>query len=184
MNNYPEYNFLNILLVAGTGRNTGKTSFVCQICKEWNLEIPLICFKISNHFHEQLGSKLIFSSPNFNIFEETQATTNKDTSRMLQAGASKVFFIEAESPYAFEAFNKSREYFPENCAIICESGALRRYFKPSIFIMLHNPGKEPKSSAVDLMDIADKIFYFDEENIFIPSNHVIFTNQQWKINLQ
>ena len=181
MNDCP--NYPNLLLVAGTGRNSGKTSFVCQVCEEWNATIPLVCIKISNHIHLQTGTKRIIQNPEYTIYEETQASSDKDTSRMLQAGASNVYFIEADREYVYPAFQKLSEIIPVNAAIICESGALRKYIKPSLFILVNTMGTIPKESAKDIMVMADKIFNFESGNLQIPYKSVVFIDHQWKLNL-
>jgi len=183
MDNWPEITYDNLLLVAGTGRNSGKTSFVCRVCEEWSLPLPLVCIKISNHIHLQAGTQCIYSTKQFTIYEETQASSDKDTGRMLSAGASKVLFIEADREFIYHAFSKALESIPAGSAIICESGTLRRYAKPSLFVILHTLGAEPKESSKDLMNMADKIFYFEKGNLQIPENPVVYTNNRWKLNL-
>lgn len=172
----------NLLLVAGTGRNSGKTSFVCRICETWNHALPLVCIKISNHIHLQAGTKLLYALTGFTIYEETQVSTDKDTERMLKAGASKVLFIEADREYVFPAFQKALEVVPSNSAIICESGTLRRYVKPSLFVMMHTSGTEPKESAKDLFPMADKVFYFEAGNLILPDHPVVYVSNHWKLN--
>lgn len=172
----------NLLLVAGTGRNSGKTSFVTRICKNWDHPDPLICIKISNHIHVLEGIRIIYSSATYSIYEETQPTNDKDTSRMLRAGASRVFFIEAEQQYVYPAFLKSLEFIPINSAIICESGTLRKYTKPSLFVMLHNADQEPKESSKDIMLLADTVLEFKSGSLRLPPKPVIFVNNRWKLN--
>jgi len=182
MDNWHGISYDNLLLVAGTGRNSGKTSFVCQVCEEWDSTLPLVCIKISNHIHLQEGTQIIYSTKDFTIYEETLVASDKDTARMLKAGASKVLFIEADREFVYQAFEKSMEVIPGNAAIICESGTLRRYTRPSLFVMLHTLGSEPKKSSKDLMEVADKIFFFEDGNLQILENPVVFTNYQWKLN--
>lgn len=172
----------NLMLVAGTGRNSGKTSFVCQVCEEWALPLPLLCIKISNHIHVQEGTKPVFTTPEFTIYEETMVTSDKDTARMLKAGASRVLFIEADREFVFPAFEQALKLVPPNSAIICESGTLRRYIQPSLFIMLHTIGSEPKESSKDLILLADKVFYSPKESLNIPKMPVVFNSGRWKIN--
>jgi len=182
MNKLQKITYPNLLLVAGTGRNSGKTSFVCRICEGWNSSLSLVCIKISIHFHWNPGADCLYSSPDMKIYEETQATSDKDTERMLKAGASKVLFIEADQEFVYAAFQKALEIIPENSAIICESGSLRRYTIPSLFIMLHTSDTEPKESSKELLSLADKIFYFEPGHLQIPEKPVVFSNYAWKLN--
>lgn len=172
----------NLLLVAGTGRNSGKTSFVCRVCEAWDTPLPLVCIKISNHIHLLEGTRLLYSSKDFSIYEETREASDKDTARMLAAGASKVLFIEADGEFVYQAFQKALESIPIVSAIICESGTLRRYIKPSLFVILHTLGTEPKESSKDLMTMADKVFYFESGNLQIPEIPVAYANNRWKLN--
>jgi len=183
MNRLSEQNYPNLLIVAGTGRNSGKTSLVCRICEEWSYSAPLVCIKISNHFHKLSSSHVLYKSGQFSIYEETEAISDKDTERYLKAGASKVFFIEADRELVYIAFQKIREYLPLNAAIICESGTLRRFIKPSVFVMIHTIGAKPKESAKDLLALADKVYNFEAGALKFPEIPIIFDDSTWKLNV-
>ncbi|HEY4784711.1 MAG TPA: hypothetical protein VIH57_01620 [Bacteroidales bacterium] len=172
----------NLLIVAGTGRNSGKTSLVCRICEEWDSPQSLVCIKISNHFHVMPNSQLIFSSSDYSVYEETKVVSDKDTERMLMAGASKVLFIEADREFVYQAFQKVLKMIPEDAAIICESGTLRRYIRPTLFIMVHTIGTEPKDSSRDLLLLADYVFRFEQGNFILSGSPVVFEDHSWKLN--
>lgn len=125
-------------------------------------------YSLQKLIHLQIGTIRIFQNPEYSIYEETQAYSDKDTSRMLQAGASNVYFIEADREYVYPAFQKLSEIIPVNAAIICESGTSRKYIKPSLFILVNTIGTMPKESAKDIMQMADKIFNFEFGNLQIP----------------
>lgn len=172
-----------LLLVAGTGRNSGKTSFVTSICKSMPINKKPVCIKISNHFHQQVGAINLVANSNYNIYEETQITSNKDTAKMLEAGALRVFFIEAADEYIYMAFKEILVLININTPIICESGGLRNYIKPAVFILLHTKGTNAKPKSVPLMAIADRVIESEMGKLNFPSNIVTFTNNKWQINL-
>lgn len=101
---------------------------------------------------------------------------------MLKSGASKVLFIEAEREFVYLAFKEALSILPSEAVIICESGTLRRYTKPSLFVIMHTVGSEPKESSKDLMNLADKVYYFENGNLHLPNRPVIFTTGKWKLN--
>ena len=179
-NNLPAFN--QVLLVAGTGRNSGKTTFVSSICQTLSQEFKPVCMKISNHFHEQIGAVCLITAKDYKIYEETQVSSDKDTARMLASGASRVFFIEAEEPFIFTAFKSVLDLISPNIPIICESGGLRKYIKPSVFIMLHTKETDPKLSSKELMPLADRVLESDFGTLHIPHNIVTFENHKWKLN--
>jgi hypothetical protein len=184
MHDTPIVDYPNLLMVAGTGRNSGKTSFICNVCKTWKSDQPLICIKISNHIHFEQGISTLYTSNKFNIYKETSTASDKDSSRMLQAGASHVFFIETDREFTLEAYKKLYDFVPGDAAFICESGTLRRYIKPSLFIMLHTVGQKPKDSSTDLMEIADKVFFYENGKLDISEKPVVYNNNTWKLNLE
>ena len=72
----------NLLLIAGTGIKSGKTTIACRIIEQFsNLNITAI--KISPHFHvTTLGLNIIYEEEGYAIYKETNSDATKDTSRM------------------------------------------------------------------------------------------------------
>src|SRR5665647_1648223 len=84
----------NLLLIAGTGTKSGKTTIACKIIEQFK-NLNLTAIKISPHFHETTpGLISISENKGYVIYEETDKLSSKDTSRMLTSGASKVFFAK------------------------------------------------------------------------------------------
>ena len=126
----------NLLLIAGTGTNSGKTSMVCRMIESFpGLRITAI--KISPHFHEiTSGLVLISEDEGYVIYEETNSGTSKDTSRMLRAGADKVFYAKVWDDKVFIAFKEIMKKVPKGTPVICESPALRDFIEPGVFIIM------------------------------------------------
>jgi Ni2+-binding GTPase involved in maturation of urease and hydrogenase len=171
----------NILLVAGTGRNSGKTTLVTSICEYLKDSIAPICIKISNHFHAQIGSFCHYESEGFRIFEDTNPNSEKDTARMLKAGAARAFFIEAEDNFVYQAFEHVLQFIPQGSPVICESGSLRNYITPGKFILLQTEGVEPKEKSLPLIPLADHYWISQQGRLIIPSGCVIYNNNTWEI---
>jgi hypothetical protein len=126
----------NLLLIAGTGTKSGKTSMVCKIINQFpNLNITAV--KISPHFHETTAGLItITEKKGYSIYEETNRDTIKDTSRMLKAGAYKVFFAKVWDDQVLDVFNEIMESIPANTPVICESPALRNFIEPGVFVIM------------------------------------------------
>lgn len=125
----------NLLLIAGTGRNVGKTLFACEVIKHLKKTSKIIGIKISHHFHPiEEGQIIVEKNEKFSIIQES-LLTEKDSSRMKQAGADKVFYIQSGQENLLEAFNTIS---PElhDCAVVCESGGLHEYIKPGLFFLI------------------------------------------------
>ena len=150
-----------ILLISGSGQNTGKTTFACKIIEQ-NKEKQIVAIKISPHFHTVENCKLLFSESSFQIYQEQNLDGKKDSSKMLIAGAKKVFYIQATDKSLGLAYKKVSELINENSFVVCESGGLRDIIKPAVFIFIKNIDESKiKEKAKHLIPLADGILIFD-----------------------
>ncbi|TRX70977.1 hypothetical protein [Carboxylicivirga sp. M1479] len=125
MNHYP-----NIILIAGNGRNVGKTLLSCRIIKHLAELTDVYAVKISSHFHSlDKAVEIIIQSDDFCIVKET-LQTRKDSSRMLLSGASEVFYVQCKNQNLLQMFELLQSYFPNDKPIIIESGGLYNYIEP------------------------------------------------------
>jgi hypothetical protein len=81
--------------------------------------------------------------------------SGKDTSRLLAAGAARVFWLRASRSCIGRGFRAFLEKTPPNSLILGESNSLREAVKPGCFIMLKNTSVAVKSSAARVADLAD-----------------------------
>ena len=122
----------NIILVGGTGRNVGKTTFVCKLINKFK-DQNVIGLKICPYMHDiERAENLLLSDENFQILRETNMDGKKDSSKMLMNGAKEVYYIQAVDEGILTAFNFLMEKFIGNHPVICESASLRKYIQPDI----------------------------------------------------
>lgn len=152
----------HLILISGTGRNSGKTTMACKLIEKLSLTHTVIAIKISPHPHQNQTLQPLVTGDGFNIWHETTPPEGKDSWRMLQAGAEKVFYIESENDSLIQAFQEVEKLIQPNAIIICESGGLRHFIKPDLFLMATNPDQAPKSSSKALMPLADEIFELND----------------------
>jgi len=147
----------NLFLIGGSGRNVGKTTFACMLIEKLSKENDVIGLKISNikpddsflhGFHENNLQN------NFEIFEE-KGEGDKDSQRMLNAGASKSFFIRTNDSFAEDAFKSLLGQIDNNSLIVCESNSLRKYVKPKAFVMVGDIELSKKPGAKAVFEMAD-----------------------------
>lgn len=131
MKSYP-----NILIVMGTGRNVGKTISACNIIQSLSRKHQTIGVKISPHFHE-LDPKLkyIHYSDELMIVEEKNFS-KKDSSRMLQSGAKKVFYVQAKNEKLAETIQLISELIQQNQPVVIESGGLYNVIEPGFLFFV------------------------------------------------
>lgn len=129
----------NFVLIAGNGRNVGKTWFSCRLIKHLCHTTKVSAIKVSAHFHPFNEDDVLIQENNFVIIEEKNVN-GKDSSLMLQAGARKVYFIMAQQEHLQEAFLKLKPLLPSH-AIVCESGGLHEVLEPGLFFFINSKGK-------------------------------------------
>jgi hypothetical protein len=172
-----------LLLIAGTGRNSGKTTLACQLIKKYSSLYSIVAIKISPHFHKNpQNGNIIISTENFILVDETDPSQLKDSSRMLAAGARKSFFIMTEANKSGEAFHEVLHLLTDKDFIVCESGGLRNFVKPGLFLMMHHINLEDiKPETVSLKALSDCFITFDSQKINFNINSVTISENRWKL---
>jgi hypothetical protein len=171
----------NILLVSGSGRNVGKTSFIREVIVR-NAIQNVVAIKITPHFHEATAGLIsVAITDNYRIFQEIDLSSVKDSSLFLQAGAEKVFYIQTTDIHLEEAFSIVLKQVKPDQPIITESAALRKYISPGLYAFIQKEQEEVKSSALEMKKLADVTIYSDGEKYSMNPNSITF-NQTWKIN--
>lgn len=173
--------FPHLLLIAGTGRNTGKTLLASSIIEKFSKNFKITGLKISPHFHSGTESlELLYQNTNFNIYQETSLTSTKDSSRMLNAGADQVFYIECYDEYMKKAFEKFLQIVEISCPIVCESPALRKYINPGFFIIVDSQSNQNKKQEVlDIRQKADLFVETDKQDLNTIIDQIEYDNNDW-----
>jgi len=170
----------NLLIISGTGNKSGKTSMACRII-EYLPELKITAIKITPHFHETTdGLIAINEGDGYSIYSETNSKSNKDTSRMLSAGAEKVYFAKVWDNTIMTAFKKIIEMIPEGTPIICESPGLRSFVEPGAFIIMTSDKYYNKKNIKHLQALPHLMIKLEEltDTTTLP---VVFKDGKWEI---
>lgn len=171
----------NIMIVGGTGRNAGKTEFVCQVINNFSKSLEIIALKVSSIYP---GEKFLHGlhmpdlPPGIQIFMETSPNSGKDTSKMLRAGATKAYFLRVQDGSIDEGINVFFKIEDSQSVIICESNSLAKYIKSGLFVLVKSTDNNAfKKRVSELMDFADLVVESDGIS-FVPSPEVIKCNSK------
>jgi hypothetical protein len=160
----------NMIMIGATGQNSGKTTFAAEIIRRWRKEFPIIALKITSvnqqHAHCVRGgagcgacSSLCDS---FELSEETDPASGKDTSLLLAAGAHRVYWMKCMKEHLGDGIRHFLLQIPEDALILCESNSLRKIALPGLFVMLQNARNAAvKPSAEEVIDKADLVVVND-----------------------
>lgn len=165
----------NMLLVAGTNRNVGKTTFACHIIKQISEKHKVVGLKITPHIHELCKScNVIFESEDLTITEETGMETGKDSSKMLAAGAQRVFYVQGADNKLDQIVSFIKPLIARDTPVVCESAALRNIVIPGLFVLMSKRNSKVKNiEKIPLADIHIIDFNYD-------SYLVDFNKGKWK----
>ncbi|MEZ5106317.1 MAG: hypothetical protein R2757_17580 [Draconibacterium sp.] len=167
----------NMLLIAGNGRNVGKTYLACKIIQHFSQSHNVTGIKISPHMHETDDENCLIRNNNFSITKE-QKINSKDSSLMLQSGAAEVFFVTTKREYLKDAFYELQKILPEGM-MICESGGLHEWVTPGLFFFVKKQGEEIVkrdllSSCPIIVNNNGRDLDFSIEDIRFEQNQFIF----------
>lgn len=176
--------FKNILLVSGSGQNCGKTTLVCNIISRLSKKSEVFGLKISPHFHRTGNNQqLVVEGEGFRIFREMDKSSEKDSSRMLSAGAKKVYFIQCADDDLEGVHSHLKKLIPEDLPVICESGSFAEVFKTGKHILVKGlTAENSKKSYLSNLNKADIIIEQSEFSQTQLNYQIEYSDKHWTIN--
>lgn len=176
----------NLLLIGGNTRHIGKTTLTCDIIRTFSSSFQISALKVTSIYpndKKHHGKHELLQGKDFNITAEININNPKDTSKMLLAGASDSYYIQAMEHAVAQAWQEFLKIVPSNHLMICESRSLRRIVKPGLFIYLKSSRvQEEKPYSLWLEELAD-IVCKDPKGGDLKDilNRIWILNNQWKL---
>jgi len=180
----------NILIIGSTGRNTGKTEFACTIIEKQSTRKEIIGIKVipvdknEEDCHRGIeGCGLCNSlTGDYKIIEEMITDSDKDTSRMLRAGAKKAYLLLVDRNSLEKGINAILRIIPDNALVAIESNSIRKVLKPGLFIVIKElTNNSVKRSCAEVIKFADKIIEFNDLKWNFHPDNVLIQNESWII---
>lgn len=183
----------SMLMIGSAGRNAGKTEFACSMISKFRTNCDIIGIK-ATVIQETDGTCPrggrgcgVCSSleGDYCITEETSGPAGKDTTRLINAGASKVFWLRAVQGHLDEAVAALIDKIGRNAVCVCESNRLRLAIEPGLFIMVKNShSNRYKSSATVVKEYIDLIVQSNGAKFDIDADTINLVNGKWVIAQQ
>ena len=180
----------NMIMIGGNSRNSGKTTMACSIISKLSVSNEIIGLKVTTARpgeDEMHGNHTDIDSTDYSIFEELNSGSEKDTSKMLRAGAAHVYYIQAKEDFLEKTILHFISKYINNQIIVCESRSLRRTINPGLFLMMMRLPAEGKvkEDLSTYIELADKVFHFGadefEKKQFV--DNLWFTDGKFDMNV-
>lgn len=181
-----------MLMIGSAGANVGKTEMACAILRKFSrLNQDIVGIKVTTISEKDgqcprggEGCGVCSSLKGvYLITEETHPDSCKDTSRLLTAGASRVYWLRVLRTHIKEGFAALINVLGPEATSICESNSLRRVVEPGLFfIAVKKDAKKWKPSALEVKKFADKIIVSDGSSFNFDIDRINLENGQWRLS--
>ena len=179
-----------MLMIGSAGANVGKTELACAFLGKFSKNHNIVGIKVTTikDKDEQCprggeGCGVCSSlEGNFCITEETSKTSDKDTARLLAAGAGRVFWMRVLRDHLVEGTIALLDVIGHEAVSICESNSLRQAVEPGLFLMVRNNDSDAwKSSARQVRKYADRIVVSNGSSFDLALDRIKLADGKWKL---
>ena len=180
----------NMLMIGSAGRNSGKTGLACRLIRKFSRRTDIIGIKVTPVQERDgecprggMGCGVCSSlKGNYCITEERDGPPDKDTTRLLAAGAKKVFWLRVLKECLEEGLAALMNIIGNKAVSICESNSLRLVVEPGLFFVVReNNSHTIKVSCQDVISYADRIILSEEQDFDIEMDDIGFIEDKWFI---
>jgi molybdopterin-guanine dinucleotide biosynthesis protein A len=153
-----------MILVGATARDLGKTALAGRLIEALRPGAKVVGVKVTTV--RDKGAKCPRGGDgcgacssltgSYEIREETDPGGDKDTSRLLKAGAARVFWLMARREALAEGLDALMARIDRDAVIVAESNSLRQVVAPGLFLMLKGQERDRvKPTAREVMPFVD-----------------------------
>jgi len=184
-----------MLMIGSAGTNVGKTELACTLLRKFSKMCNIIGIKVTTIKDKDgqcprggEGCGVCSSLEGvYCITEEFNPAIcrNKDTARLLAAGASRVFWLRVLKEHLQEGTTALLDIIGPDAVSICESNSLRQVVEPGLFLMARNRNlKVWKSSARQVKKYADRIVISDGSRFDFDLDRIKIIDGKWIIQMK
>jgi len=180
-------------MIGATDRNSGKSTLACRLIEQHAPTQDVVAVKVTTvrerHGECPRGGEGCGACSSLDgdwaITEETGQHPDKDTGRMLAAGATKVYWLRVCQEHLDDGFRALLETVGPDVPVICEATGAREVVQPGLFLMTQGRDADNiKPSAVTVRHLADQEVTFDGTEFDLPLDAVQYHGERWTLRRQ
>lgn len=170
----------NIIVIAGTASNTGKTTLLCDLLRALTRDEKWEAVKLTRGHYRSCGkdpqaccvSDLLGAQPTVRSGRAATYVFGKDTGHYWDAGATNVHWVIATDNQVEQGINEALARV-ETGRVLIEGTSLLKFIKPSWAVLVAGDGKlKPSARRALLEGMIDAVYLNDEG-----------ANREWLRNL-
>ena len=178
------------MVLGSTGRNSGKTEFACAVIRTFHREYPIIGVKITTVMDEERScprggdgcGACSTLEGDFEIGEERGAHPGKDTARMLESGARRVFWVRCRKGRMRAALEALERRLGRRDLVVVESNSLAQAIEPDLFFMLRNAcSSSIKPTAAAVMPLAHRVVVSSGHGFDLNVRRLAIMEGMWRL---
>lgn len=176
-------------MIGSASRNVGKTELACDLIRRYRKTEEIIGIKIVTVSENggacprgKKGCEVCSSfSGNYMITQEVCGPAEKDTVRMLNAGADRVFWLRVREAHLEQGILALLRLLNSQACIICESNSARMVLEPGLFLVLRKMNSTRiKKSCRLVMNHADRVIRSSGLGWDVSPTDFTFRNGVWR----
>ncbi len=179
-----------MVMIGAAARNAGKTEFACGVIRKFADEYDITAVKVTTVAEKNglcprggQGCGVCSSMEGeFAVMEETSTTSDKDTARLLGAGAKKVYWLRVMKESLQEGAKALLNIIGQKSICVCESNSLRQVIRPGLFVVVKDKKSDYyKPSSLSVVEFADRIVNFDGSGFDLRPEAICFVDGKWHL---
>ncbi|HSM50998.1 MAG TPA: hypothetical protein VLA75_06320 [Thermoanaerobaculia bacterium] len=176
--------------MGATGRNLGKTELACRIVARHAGRAPVAALKVTTVVHDDgscpRGGEGCGVCSSFGeswcVMRELDATSDKDTSRLLASGARASYWLRVREGDLAAGARGLLAHVPAGWVSVCESNRLARVVEPGLFLQVRSAGERTvKPSAQAVAGLVDRVVVSDGEGFDLDLERISLCDGVWAL---
>lgn len=178
------------LVIGATGRNSGKSDLACAVIARLHGAHRIVGVKVTTISGDETAcprggegcGACSGLEGEFDIREESGSQPGKDTTRMLEAGARRAFWVRCLSGGMRAALAALSPRLGHGTLVVAESNSLVEEAKPDLFLMVSPAGAiAVKPTARAVLPFAQRIVDSRDRAFDLDLRHLAVVDGEWHL---
>ncbi len=178
------------LVIGATGRNSGKSDLACAVIGRLHRAHRIVGVKVTTIAGDERAcprggegcGACTGLEGEFEIREESGSEPGKDTTRMLEAGARRAFWVRCRSGGVRAALAALSPRLGRGTLVVAESNSLVGEARPDVFLMVSPAGAiAVKPTARAVLPFAQRVVVSDGRAFDLDLRHLAVVDGEWHL---